>query len=62
MAVMIVLKKKRFQQDLEWIKKSTTNQYGYLGLNLIKDKIKYDSEPFKYLHDLFKQLKISLVL
>ena len=57
-----VLKKKRFQQDLEWIKKSTTNQYGYLGLNLIKDKIKYDSEPFKYLHDLFKQLKISLVL
>jgi len=41
-----ILNKKRFEQDIEWIKKSIINNFGFRGLVLANEKIKYVDQPF----------------
>ena len=55
-----ILKHKRSQQDLEWIKKSILNKYGTLGLKLVESNFNYTHSPFCYLNELLKKLDISV--
>ena len=51
---------KRYNQDLEWIRKCILNEYGNMGLKLIKDDMKYVSPPFKFLDNLRNRLILKI--
>ncbi len=51
---------KRFIQDLEWIKKSILDQFGYEGFLLVEKKINYENNPFLFLHTLKKKFIIKV--
>tara|TARA_B100000029_G_scaffold516038_1_gene626340 strand:- start:1762 stop:2658 length:897 start_codon:yes stop_codon:yes gene_type:complete len=52
------LKKRRLNQDLEWIKKSLLTEFGVSGLNKLRNKYDYKGTPFSSLLKLKKKIKI----
>jgi len=54
-----ILHKKRYKQDIEWIKKTIINLYGTVGLSKLDSKIDYSSNPFSFLNKTRKKIKIT---
>ena len=51
------LKKRRFDQDCEWIKKSLLTEFGLNGLRKLKSKFDYKENPFSQLLYLKKKIR-----
>ena len=51
------LKKRRFDQDCEWIKKSLLTEFGLNGLRKLKSKFDYKENPFSQLLNLKKKIR-----
>lgn len=55
-----IIVQKRYNQDIEWIRKSLINEYGVRGLNLVEKKINLKENPFQTLNKLENMISLKL--
>lgn len=50
------LNERRYDQDIEWLKKSLQTEFGSHGMEKLKNKLIYKKNPFSTLYNLKKMI------